>query len=105
MVLVSRLRGYERARFVLLNQRLNLMSDCSPKVAPQCVLQSIRYSSRLTLRIKITQNNSFYRFQEAQQRCMTKGFTPDQFEACMSEYEELNVWQINSNRTRITFVQ
>ncbi|KAM7444334.1 Mcm2-7 hexameric complex component [Porites harrisoni] len=45
------------------------------------------------------------KFQEAQQRCMTKGFTPDQFEACMSEYEELNVWQINSNRTRITFVQ
>lgn len=44
------------------------------------------------------------KFQEAHQRCTTKGFTPDQFEACMSEYEELNIWQINSNRTRITFV-
>jgi len=45
------------------------------------------------------------KFQEAQQRCMAKGFTPGQFEACMAEYEELSVWQINSDRTKITFVQ
>lgn len=62
MVLVSRLMGYERARFVLLNQRLNLMSDCSPKVALQCVLRSIRYSCHMTLRIKITKNNFFTDF-------------------------------------------
>ena len=51
---------------------------------------------------------SFFRYcrlQEAQQRCLTKGFTPDQFDACLGEYEDLNVWQINSNKTRITFVQ
>ena len=45
------------------------------------------------------------RLPDAQQRCLTKGFTPDQFDACLGEYEDLNVWQINSNRTKITFVQ
>ncbi|KAJ7377008.1 DNA replication licensing factor MCM7 [Desmophyllum pertusum] len=48
---------------------------------------------------------SSVKLQEAQQRCLTKGFTPDQFDACLGEYEDLNVWQINSNKTRITFVQ
>ena len=46
-----------------------------------------------------------FRLDEARQRCLTKGFTPDQFEKCLTDYEQLNVWQINSARTRITFVQ
>ena len=45
------------------------------------------------------------RLPDVQQRCLAKGFTPDQFDACLGEYEDLNVWQINSNRTKITFVQ
>ena len=45
------------------------------------------------------------RFAEARQRCLSKGFTPDQFSACLNEYENLNVWQINTARTRIMFVQ
>lgn len=45
------------------------------------------------------------RLEEARQRCLTKGFTPDQFEKCLTDYESLNVWQINSSKTRITFVQ
>ena len=97
--------GYETGALCFIKPKAEFDVGLYSKNSPRCVLRSIRYSTHLTLRIKITQNNSFYRFQEAQQRCMTKGFTPDQFEACMSEYEELNVWQINSNRTRITFVQ
>ena len=52
--------------------------------------------------------NAFFfqlRLPDVQQRCLTKGFTPDQFDACLGEFEDLNVWQINSNRTKITFVQ
>ncbi|XP_065177638.1 DNA replication licensing factor mcm7-B-like [Sycon ciliatum] len=41
----------------------------------------------------------------ARQRCTTKGFTPDQFSQCLAEYERLDVWQVNSAQTRITFVQ
>ncbi|XP_006859686.1 PREDICTED: DNA replication licensing factor MCM7 [Chrysochloris asiatica] len=44
------------------------------------------------------------RFSEAEQRCISRGFTPAQFQAALDEYEQLNVWQVNTARTRITFV-
>ncbi|XP_066479888.1 DNA replication licensing factor MCM7 isoform X2 [Tiliqua scincoides] len=44
------------------------------------------------------------RLAEAEQRCLSKGFTRTQFEAALSEYEELNVWQVNQRRTCLTFV-
>ncbi|CAD5116938.1 DgyrCDS5777 [Dimorphilus gyrociliatus] len=37
-------------------------------------------------------------------RCTSKGFTPDQVEKTVDEYEELNVWQVNSGRSKLTFV-
>ncbi len=44
------------------------------------------------------------RLTEAEQRCVSRGFTPAQFQAALDEYEELNVWQVNQARSRITFV-
>nr|XP_020480415.1 DNA replication licensing factor MCM7 isoform X1 [Monopterus albus] len=44
------------------------------------------------------------RMAEAEQRCISRGFTPAQFQEALEEYEELNVWQINQARSRITFV-
>ncbi|XP_059980863.1 DNA replication licensing factor MCM7 isoform X2 [Lagenorhynchus albirostris] len=44
------------------------------------------------------------RYSEAEQRCVSRGFTPAQFQAALDEYEELNVWQVNAARTRVTFV-
>uniref|UniRef100_A0A1A7W9R7 DNA replication licensing factor MCM7 n=1 Tax=Iconisemion striatum TaxID=60296 RepID=A0A1A7W9R7_9TELE len=44
------------------------------------------------------------RMSEAEQRCISRGFTPAQFQEALEEYEELNVWQINQARSRITFV-
>lgn len=41
---------------------------------------------------------------DAIERCTTKGYKPDQIDECLEEYEELNVWQINHARTRLTFV-
>ncbi|XP_061709388.1 DNA replication licensing factor Mcm7 [Cydia pomonella] len=38
------------------------------------------------------------------ERCVDKGFKPDQVEACIEEYENLNVWQVNQVRTKITFM-
>ncbi|EDW17890.1 DNA replication licensing factor Mcm7 [Drosophila mojavensis] len=37
-------------------------------------------------------------------RCTTKGFKPDQVDKCIDDYEELNVWQVNMGRTKITFI-
>ncbi|XP_072349572.1 DNA replication licensing factor MCM7 [Scyliorhinus torazame] len=44
------------------------------------------------------------KYSEAEQRCVSKGFTPAQVEAALEEYEELNIWQVNQARTKITFV-
>ncbi|XP_051900600.1 DNA replication licensing factor MCM7 [Pristis pectinata] len=44
------------------------------------------------------------KYSEAEQRCISKGFTPAQVEAALEEYEELNIWQVNQARTKITFV-
>jgi len=38
------------------------------------------------------------------ERCVAKGYKPDAVEECLEEYEELNVWQVNQARTKITFV-
>lgn len=44
------------------------------------------------------------KFSEVMERCVAKGFNPDQLEKCVEEYEELNVWQVNQTRTQITFI-
>jgi DNA replication licensing factor MCM7 len=36
--------------------------------------------------------------------CTSKGFKPSQVDEAIEEYEELNVWQVNQARTKITFV-
>lgn len=41
---------------------------------------------------------------EVTERCITKGYKPDQVDICIEEYEELNVWQVNQTRTKITFI-
>ena len=44
------------------------------------------------------------KFNDVMEHCVSKGFKPDQIEACVEEYEELNVWQVNNARSKITFV-
>jgi len=34
----------------------------------------------------------------------SKGFKPDLVQECIEEYEDLNVWQVNTARTRLTFI-
>lgn len=41
---------------------------------------------------------------EVMEQCTTKGYKPDQVDACIEEYEELNVWQVNQAHTKITFI-
>lgn len=42
---------------------------------------------------------------DATQRCVKKGFTPAQVQACLDEYESLDIWHINNAKTKITFVK
>jgi DNA replication licensing factor MCM7 len=41
---------------------------------------------------------------DIRERCTNKGFKPDQIDKCIEDYEELNVWQVNQAKTKITFV-
>jgi len=41
---------------------------------------------------------------EALARAQARGFTRDQFDECIEEYEELEVFALNAHRTKITFI-
>ncbi|KAL8595686.1 DNA replication licensing factor mcm7-B [Nucella lapillus] len=41
---------------------------------------------------------------DVMEQCLSKGFKPDQIDECVEEYEELNVWHVNTAKTRLTFV-
>ncbi|XP_074657741.1 DNA replication licensing factor mcm7-like [Tubulanus polymorphus] len=38
------------------------------------------------------------------ERCISKGYKPDQVQECIEEYEELNVWQVNQAKSKLVFV-
>lgn len=41
---------------------------------------------------------------DVRERCISKGFKPDHIDECVEEYEDLNVWQVNAAKTRLTFI-
>lgn len=49
-------------------------------------------------------DDSTVKVSEILERCTNKGFKPDQVNECIEAYEELNVWQVNQARTKITFM-
>ncbi|KAG5676416.1 hypothetical protein PVAND_006254 [Polypedilum vanderplanki] len=49
-------------------------------------------------------NQKTVKISDVMDRCTTKGYKPDQVDVCIEEYEELNVWQVNQTRTKITFI-
>ncbi|CAH3981099.1 unnamed protein product [Pieris brassicae] len=49
-------------------------------------------------------SNNTVKVADVIERCVDKGFKPDQVDACIEEYENLNVWQVNQVRTKITFM-
>ena len=44
------------------------------------------------------------KYTDLMERCTSKGYKPDQVDACIEEYEELNIWQINTAHTKLKFV-
>lgn len=49
-------------------------------------------------------NNRIVKVSDILERCTSKGFHPDEINSMIEAYEELNVWQVNQAKTRITFV-
>ncbi len=77
-----------------------------------CVLHTTSHSYNRSVRpidaiygiLREMADPDMVRFDDARQRILAKGYTPNQFDECLDEYERLNVWHINQSRTRITFV-
>lgn len=40
-----------------------------------------------------------------QQRVRSRGYTDQQFEDAVREYSQLDIWQVNANRTKLTIIQ
>uniref|UniRef100_A0A1A9UP56 DNA replication licensing factor MCM7 n=1 Tax=Glossina austeni TaxID=7395 RepID=A0A1A9UP56_GLOAU len=49
-------------------------------------------------------NSNTVKIADIMDRCANKGFKPDQVDKCIEDYEELNVWQVNMGRTKVTFM-
>ncbi len=43
-------------------------------------------------------------YEEVLQRALAKGFTQQQLHECLDTYHKLNVWVINTDKTKISFV-
>ncbi|XP_023319814.1 DNA replication licensing factor mcm7 [Eurytemora carolleeae] len=43
--------------------------------------------------------------QDVRDRCTAKGFKQADVDKCLEDYEELDIWQLNQARTKLTFVQ
>ncbi|KAF2352439.1 hypothetical protein FHG87_016806 [Trinorchestia longiramus] len=76
---------------------LNHMDDRTGR--PQTVTDKI-----FTLIREVAGDNKVVQMSDILERCTSKGYKPDQVTECLEEYEELNVWQQNQARTRLTFV-
>ncbi|KAF7989398.1 hypothetical protein HCN44_008072 [Aphidius gifuensis] len=53
---------------------------------------------------ELADNSKTVTVAEILERCIPQGFTDAQINDCIEEYEELNVWQVNQARSKITFL-
>jgi DNA replication licensing factor MCM7 len=49
-------------------------------------------------------NQKVLKISDVKERCMSKGYKPDQIDEAIDEYEELNVFSINQAKTKITLI-
>ncbi|CAG7818629.1 unnamed protein product [Allacma fusca] len=56
------------------------------------------------LRSAQAEGQSVITIKSIREKCAQKGFSVEQVDRCLDEYENINVWHINQNRTKLTFV-
>ena len=49
-------------------------------------------------------NQKVLKVSDVKERCLSKGYKPDQIDEAIEEYEELNVFSLNQAKTKITLV-
>ncbi|GAB0089915.1 DNA replication licensing factor MCM7 [Sergentomyia squamirostris] len=53
---------------------------------------------------EVARDQKTVKVSDVMDRCTSKGFKPDEVDRCIGEYEQLNIWQVNQTKTRITFI-
>ncbi|CAH1643254.1 unnamed protein product [Spodoptera littoralis] len=85
--------------------RLVEMSKQSLAPVDENVQRGISSTDRIFAIVRdLAGSNQTVKIADVIERCVDKGFKPDQVDACIEEYENLNVWQVNQVRTKITFM-
>lgn len=51
------------------------------------------------------QDQTTLKVHDIRDRCTAKGYNQADVDKCLEAYEQLNVWQLNQARTKLTFVQ
>eukprot|EP00048_Salpingoeca_helianthica_P003471 m.67637 g.67637 ORF g.67637 m.67637 type:complete len:729 (+) comp12719_c0_seq5:22-2208(+) len=87
------LRLIHASRVSLEEHRTAKAPKKDPKMEIFQIIQHISDGGELSVQVE-----------EARARAQARGFTPEQFDDCLDEYEKLNVWQINQTRTRLDFI-
>lgn len=52
----------------------------------------------------VEKGSKVLKYSDVIDRCTSFGYKPDQINEAIEEFEELNVLQVNTSRTKITFV-
>ena len=68
------------------------------------ILKSIKTISEIREMLPPAPAAPTIKMADARNRAIARGFTNDQFEEAIEEYEELNVFTVNAARTRLTVV-
>ncbi|CAI9727333.1 DNA replication licensing factor mcm7-like [Octopus vulgaris] len=93
-----------------VNEAMRLMEMSKDSLNPQYDMytRSTNVTDQIFSIIKdmaaSTHGSKSLKVADVMELCMAKGHKPDTVDACIEEYEELNVWHINAARNRITFV-
>ena len=51
-----------------------------------------------------SQGSTGVKMTDIMERCAARGFKATDIERVVNEYEEMNVWQVNQKRDRVTFL-
>lgn len=84
---------------------LEMSKDSLNQTGEDRQIQKPKLSGKIFALIRdLAGDSKVVKVSDVMDRCANRGYAPNQVDKCIEEYEELNVWQINQTRTKITFI-
>jgi DNA replication licensing factor MCM7 len=104
---LARLRFSRRVELEDVEESIRLVHMCKASLLEDDTFTGEDPTTRIYSLIRdyaIARGKNTVNYAEIERTLLTKGFTQDQIDACLEEYEGIAVWKINPSRTQITFV-